>query len=63
MEVTGQNFPAIEFAGKKSPDLVFSNVDWYFKNNSRQEFSYEKGSHFYQNVSLLFSLFNVTLDQ
>ena len=25
----GRNFPAIEFAGKKSPDLAFSNVDRY----------------------------------
>ena len=25
----GRNFPAIEFAGKKSPDLAFSNVDSY----------------------------------
>ena len=25
----GRNFPAIEFAGKKSPDLIFSNVDRY----------------------------------
>ena len=25
----GRNFPAFELAGKKSPDLVFSNVDWY----------------------------------
>ena len=25
----GQNFPAIEFAGGKSPDLAFSNVDRY----------------------------------
>ena len=24
-----RNFPAIEFAGKKSPDLAFSNVDRY----------------------------------
>ena len=25
----GRNFPAIEFAGKKSPDLAFSNADRY----------------------------------
>ena len=25
----GRNFPAIEFAGTKSPDLAFSNVDKY----------------------------------
>ena len=25
----GQNFPAIKFAGKKYPDLAFSNVDSY----------------------------------
>ena len=25
----GRNFPAIEFAGKKSPHLAFSNVDRY----------------------------------
>ena len=25
----GRNFPAIEFAGTKSPDLAFSNVDRY----------------------------------
>ena len=25
----GRNFPAIEFGGKKSPDLAFSNVDRY----------------------------------
>ena len=25
----GRNFPAIDFAGKKSPDLAFSNVDRY----------------------------------
>ena len=24
-----RNFPAIEFGGKKSPDLAFSNVDRY----------------------------------
>ena len=29
MRSGGQNFPAIEFAGKKSPDLAFSNVDRY----------------------------------
>ena len=27
----GRNFPAIEFAGKKSPDLAFSFVDRYVK--------------------------------
>ena len=28
-EVWGRNFPAIEFAGKKSPDFAFSNVGGY----------------------------------
>ena len=30
----GRNFPAIEFAGKKSPDLAFSNVDRYANQHS-----------------------------
>ena len=33
----GRNFPGIEFAGTKSPDLAFSNVDRY-DNDKKQAF-------------------------
>ena len=31
----GRNFPVIAFAGKKSPDLIFSNADRYGRNRLR----------------------------
>ena len=37
-----RNFPAIEFAGKKSPDLAFSNVDRYAVLRMKVEFLRDK---------------------
>ena len=37
MRSGGRNFPAIEFAGKKSLDLAFSNVDRYERSSYRNQ--------------------------